>query len=273
MVKIGIILNRKFLENQAKRLIKYLEQKAEVSFYIEDSYLLKSAPKNHFNEDLFFIKGKGDIILGLVKTIEEETSIPTINPFRGIWLAMNRFLNNVYLKKGGILVPENTLNPEKVDSPFKDFIIKNIIDQKSSDFNPSIEIIDGHIHVSDKRALLEVSGGEKSYHYLFYQNFIKSKWEYKIYGIGDKVFFYKQIPTIENPNKTHNKIKIERIPELEEYTIKAMNTLNLKVASVDFLKSESGQFYLTDINSGPNFNTIQNGPQILGDFLINQAKR
>ena len=209
----------------------------------------------------------------MIKSIEKETSIPVINPFKGIWLAMNRFLNSTYLRKAGIIVPDFSLTPDNVKAPFKDYIIKNIIDQKSSKFNPSIEITSDHIHVSDERALSEVSGGEQSYHYLFYQNFIKSKWEYKLYGIGDKIFFYKHLPTIKNPNILDKRIKIKKIPELEEYALKAMNVLNLKVASIDFLKSESGQYYLIDINSGPNFNTIRNGHQLLGDFLLSQAKK
>ena len=49
--------------------------------------------------------------------------------------------------------------------------------------------------------------------------------------------------------------------------------LGLRITSVDFLKSKEGKYNLTDINSGPNFNTIENGSQILGDFLLNEAKK
>ena len=41
---------------------------------------------------------------------------------------------------------------------------------------------------------------------------------------------------------------------------------------MDFLRSKNGVYYLTDINSSPNFNYIKNGPKIVGDYLIKQAK-
>jgi len=273
LVKIGIIISNKHKKHRLKALIKYLKQKAEVSIYREDNYLLQSSPRHYFNEDLFFIKGKGNLILSLVKCIEKETSIPTINSFKGIWLAMNRFLNSVYLRKAGILVPDYTLIPEQMKAPFKNFIIKNIIDQKSSTFKPKIQFISGNLHVSDERAVLEAQGSQRFYHYYFYQRFIKSKWEYKVYGIGDQLFYFKQVPTIKNPHRVKPKMEIDKIPELEELVLKAKDALSLKIASIDFLKSKDGLYYLTDINSGPNINTIENGPKIVGDFLLEQIKK
>ena len=69
------------------------------------------------------------------------------------------------------------------------------------------------------------------------------------------------------------RIKIDPNPELEEMARKAMEVVDLKLTSIDFLQSKDGSFYLTDINSSPNFNYIKNGPKIVGDFLINQAKK
>ena len=65
--------------------------------------------------------------------------------------------------------------------------------------------------------------------------------------------------------------KIQAIPELKNIVLKVMKILNLKVTSLDFLKSKDGKFYLTDINAMPNFNYIENGPKIIADFLIEQA--
>jgi glutathione synthase/RimK-type ligase-like ATP-grasp enzyme len=66
--------------------------------------------------------------------------------------------------------------------------------------------------------------------------------------------------------------KIDKIPELKEITLKALKTTGLKISSLDFLRSKEGEFFLTDINSSPNFNYIKNGPKIVGDYLIKQAK-
>lgn len=226
-----------------------------------------------FDEDLFFVKGKTSIILNLIKFIEEkEPSIPVINPFKGIFNAIHRFMNSVLLEKAGVRVPQFSLNPCQIPSKFDDYIIKNIIDQKVYAFTPQIEKEGGHIHVSDKRALNEISNCKENYEYLYYQEFLKSKWEYKVYGFGDQLRFYKQLPVLVNPNKMESRSKINEIPELREMALKAMDALDLKVVSIDFLK-DNDKFYLTDINSTPNFNYVKNGPQIISDYLIKAAKR
>jgi glutathione synthase/RimK-type ligase-like ATP-grasp enzyme len=108
---------------------------------------------------------------------------------------------------------------------------------------------------------------------LYYQEFIKSKWEYKVYAIGEDLYFYKQLPILVNPNKMQSRREIRHIPELEEVAYKAIHALNLEISSIDFLKSKKGIYYLTDINSSPNFNYLKNGPQLVGDYLIQKAKR
>ncbi len=270
LIKIGIITNKKFIKHQAKPLLKYLRKRVDVSLYIEEEFLLKSVPKYYFDEDLFFVKGKGEIILGLVKLIEKTTNVQVINPFRAIWLAMNRFLNSTYLKKAGINLPDFSLTPDAEKPPFKDFIIKNIIDQKSSSFQPSIQITADQTQISDQRAIKDAKGEEQAFHYYFYQQYIKSQWEYKIYGIDDKLFYFQRVPSIKNPHKILPKIQIEKIPELEDVVFKIMETLNLKVTSVDFLKSKDGQYFLIDVNSSPNINNVPNGAKLVGELLINQ---
>jgi len=269
-VKIGIIIDNYHLQHKVSDFLKYLKAKAHISLYVEESFLLTNTELN-FNENLFFIKGKGKLMISLARLIENETSIPIINPPHAIWLTIHRFLNSLMLKKAGILVPDFTLIPSDHSPPFKDYIIKNIVDQKTYAFKAKIEKINGNLRVSDQRALDELNG-EENYQYLYYQKFIKSKWEYKVYCFGDTLFYYKQIPVLVNPNKMETRIKIKEIPELRETVLKAMKILNLKVVSIDFLKSKEGQFYLTDINSLPNFNYIENGPKLFANYLIKQAK-
>ena len=67
--------------------------------------------------------------------------------------------------------------------------------------------------------------------------------------------------------------KIDEIQDLREYALLAVKTINLKIASMDFLQSDGGDYFLTDINSSPNFNYIKDGPKIVGDYLINQARK
>ncbi len=271
MIKIGILIDKYHLENKVTEFLEYIKSKAEITIYIEESYLFNSS-KFDFDEDLFFTKAKGELILAFIKLIEEESSIPIINSYKGTWLAINRFLNSVFLKKAGIPLAEFSLNPKGSDPPFRDFIIKNIIDQKNYKFKPIVNKVNGRLNVADERALNEVDKTDPKYNYLYYQKFIKSKWEYKIYGIGEEVFFYKQLPILVNPNKTESRKKIDDIPELKEYCYKAMEVMDLKLTSLDFLKSKD-QFYLTDINCTPNFNYIKDGHKIVANYLLKQAKQ
>ncbi|MFX1326965.1 MAG: RimK family alpha-L-glutamate ligase [Promethearchaeota archaeon] len=271
MIKIGIIIDEYHLKYKVDEFVKYLQIKADVNIYTEESYLLNSS-KNSFEEDIFFVKAKGDLILALVKLIEEESTIPVINSYKGIYLSINRYLNSVVLKNAGLPVPEFSLNPKGFSPPFNDYIIKNIIDQDNYSFDPLILKESSQIRVADKRALEEVDG-KKNYRYLYYQKFIESEWEYKLYGIGENVLFYRQVPVLFNPNKMESRIKIPEIKELNEYCHKVMEVMDLKVTSMDFLQSKDNQFYLTDVNCTPNFNYIKNGHKIVADYLIEQVKK
>jgi hypothetical protein len=268
-IKIGIIIDKYHLEYKVTEFLKYLKSIAKVSFYVEESYLLNSA--NHsYEEELFFVKGKGDLILGFVKLIEEETSIPVINSYIGNWNAIHRFMHSTKLRKAGILIPDYSLNPVNWSNPFQSYIIKNIIDQKNYKFKPNTEEKNGQLRVSDQRALNEA----EDYQYLLYQKFIQSKWEYKIYGIGEEqIYFHRQLPVLVNANKMESRREIDEIPELKEVAIKAMETLDLKISSIDFLKSKEGQYFLTDINCTPNFNYLKNGYKIVADYLLKQIKQ
>ncbi|MFX0082309.1 MAG: RimK family alpha-L-glutamate ligase [Candidatus Hodarchaeota archaeon] len=270
MKKIGIIIDKYHLKYKVSEFLKYLKSKAKIKLYTEETFLLEGS-KIDFDESLFFVKGKGDLILAYLKLIETVTDIPVVNSYRGNWLAINRFLNSVVLRRIGIPIPDFSLNPKGSIPPFRDYIIKNIIDQKNYKFKPIVHKENGRLKVADERALNEVDKVDPRYNYLYYQKFIKSKWEYKVYGIGEKIYFYKQIPILVNPNKTESRREIDRDPELEEYCYKAMEEMDLKLASLDFLKSQD-QFFLTDINCTPNFNYIKEGHKIVADFLLKQAK-
>lgn len=270
MKKIGIIIDEYHLKYKVDEFLKYLNSKADVKIYIEESFLLNSS-EHRFNEDIFFVKAKGDLILSLVKLIEEESTIPVINSYKGTYLSINRYLNSITLKTAGLPVPEFSLNPKDFDPPFNDYIIKNIIDQDNYAFSPVIIKESEYTRVADKRALDEVNG-IKNYGYFYYQKFIDSEWEYKLYGIGEEILCYKQLPVLFNPNKIESRRKIPENKELIEYAYKVMEVMNLKLTSMDFLQSKDNHFYLTDVNCTPNFNYIKNGHKIVADFLLNEIK-
>lgn len=268
MTRIGIIIDKYHLENKVTNFIKYLKSKAEVNIYLEEVYLLNSANYN-IDDDLVFVKGKTELLLNLVKLLEFKTKINVINSFRGIYATIHRFLNSLLLDKAGVPVPRYSLNPVAIVPPFDDFISKNIIDQKVYAFKPRIDKKEGHLRVHDERALNESA---ENNNFMYYQEFIKSKWEYKVYGVGEQLFYYKQLPTLVDPDKMKSRQPIDRIPELDEISHKAMESLDLKIVSIDYMKNK-GTFYLTDINSIPNFNYMKNGHKIVADYLIYQAKK
>jgi len=270
--KLGLIVDKYHLEKKVEQFINYMRNICELSIYVEENYVIDFNDLN-FDEDIFFVKGKGDLILNFAKFLERETSIPVINSSKGIWLAFNRFLNSVLLRKAGIRVPDFSLNPKKNNPPFKDYIIKNVRDQDNYAFNPEVKESDNHTMVQDRRAFEEVYGKNALYNFFYYQEYIESEFEYKIYGIGEDLYFYKQKPILRDPDKMKSRIKIESIPELSETAYRVMDLFNLKITSLDFLKSKQGNYFLTDVNSTPNFNYLKNGPKIIGDFLLSQTKR
>ncbi len=271
MIKIGLITDKYHLEKKSTQFLNYCKTIAKVSIYIEENYLLDFSNYN-FDENIFFVKTKGDLALNLVKLIEQETDIPVINSSSSISLAFNRFLNSVFLRRAGVQVPDFTINPVGIIPPFKDYIMKNIKDQKNYAFNPQIHKEGGFLKVTDMRAIGESSGIKPKYSHIYFQEFVKSKWEYKVYLIGDDLFYFKQIPILLNPDKMKSRIKIDKDTELTEMSYKAAEAIGLKISSMDFLRSKDGVYYLSDINSSPNFNYFKNGPKKVGDYLIKQAK-
>ncbi len=272
MKKLGLIIDKYHLEKKAQEFIQYMRDKCELSQYIEETYFVDYKEHN-FDEDIFFVKGKGDLILNFAKLLERATDIPVINSTKGIWFAFNRFLNSTLLRKAGIRVPEFSLNPKDDKPPFQDYIVKNVRDQDNYAFDPEVQIINNHVIVHDKRALEETYEKNALYNFLYYQEYIESEFEYKIYGVGENLYYYKQKPLLREPNKMKTRTKIEPITELGEIAHKVMELLDLKITSLDFLNSDDNIYYLTDVNSTPNFNYMSNGPQIIGEYLLSQAKR
>ena len=271
MITIGLIIDRYHLEKKVSEFLNYTNQRAKINIYLEEEYLVDFSDYS-FNEDIFFVKAKGDLVINLVKLIERSTHIPVVNPSRGIILAFSRFHNSVVLKKAGINIPDFEMIPIESKTNFEEFITKNIKDQKNYAFQPEIRNRDGKVNIFDERSLKESNGKTPKYTHLYYQRFIKSNWEYKVYVIGDQLFFYKQFPVLVNPNKMESRLEIPVIKEIREMAIKATESIGLKISSCDFLKSDEGEFFLTDINSSPNFNYIKNGTKIIYEYLLKEAK-
>ncbi|MEJ2296326.1 MAG: hypothetical protein P8Y23_16375, partial [Candidatus Lokiarchaeota archaeon] len=225
------------LENKVKQFITYMKKVCKLSIYVEENYIV-DFNEVKFDEDLFFVKGKGDVILNFAKSLEIDLDIPVINSSKGIWLAYNRFLNSSLLRNAGIQVPNFSLNPKDKPPPFQSFIIKNVRDQDNYSFNPTIRRSNRFIEVRDERALEEVYGTDAQYNFFYYQEYIESEYEYKIYGIGEDLYYYKQKPLLEDLDKMKSRVVIDPLTELGEIAYKVMKLFDLKITSLDFLKSK-----------------------------------
>jgi len=271
-MKIGIITER-FEVPRLASLVDYLEKYAVVNLYVEEELLLDSRNIG-FREDVFFTKGSGYVLLAAARLAEGGGSgrknIPVVNDAASIRIGIHRFLHNTVCREAGVNVPDFSLGTH--DSvPFRKFIAKNIIDQRHLRFLNVLPLVGGPGMQVPPVETAEEAGREssvKDFH--LFQRFIESRYEYKVYGFGDRLLFYRQTPVLVNPDKMLSRKPIEPIPELARIARLAMKATGLRVTSMDFLE-ENGKFYMTDINPNPNFNYVPDGPKILGDYLMELA--
>ena len=273
-MKVGIITNA-YEVPRIRSLVDHLGRKAEVRIYVEDDLLLDFHDLS-FDENVFFTKGKGYVLLTLARLAEEygrPKGVHVINNARSIWIAMHRFMHFTISRRAGVRVPDFALARE-APGGFGKFIAKNIIDQnhlRNLDILPLVGE-SGNAAVPDIKTGEEAGDDPRVKKFHLFQRFVESEYEYKVYGFGHRLFYYRQTPVLENPNKMETRVPIDEIPELRRMALLAMKATGLRITSMDFL-CENGKYYLTDINAVPNFNYLNKGPEILGDYLLEMAQR
>jgi len=271
--KVGIITDA-YEATRIGGLLDYLKGKAEVKIYVEEELVLDSQDLQ-FDEDVFFTKGKGYTLLALARMAEEygrDSGARVVNDSRSIWNTMHRFVHCTLLSRTGIRVPDHSFGPSG-SARFEHYIVKNIIDQnhlRALHVLPMFGGSDDDDEVPRIDTAEEAGGGPRVGEFHLYQRVIESEYEYKVYGFGDQLLFYRQVPVARNPNKMESRVPIPGIPELRDMAIGAMKATGLRITSMDFLK-EDGDYYLTDINPVPNFNYIEGGAEILGNYLLKLA--
>ncbi|GAB4328091.1 MAG: hypothetical protein Kow0069_35200 [Promethearchaeota archaeon] len=272
-MRIGIITNA-YEAPRVRPLANYLESRgAHVAWYVEEERVADSAGLP-FNEDAFFVKGKGYVLVELARLAQEygdEVGAPVVNSPRAIWNAAHRFVYCLLCRRAGVPVPAFSVARAE-DARFDRFIAKNLIDQN-------------HLRALDAFPVVgrpgdpipDLNTGEEAgrdsivprFHLV--QEYVESEYEYKVYVFGPKFFFYRQVPVLVNPHKMETRVPVPEDPELRSLAAAAVGALGLEVASVDFLKPEGRGYLLTDINSIPNFNYVEHGPGVLGEYLLSRA--
>jgi hypothetical protein len=267
-MKIGILASSHEVP-RIQSLLRYLEGKAEVHLHVDELCLIDSGA-TAFDDQVVFTKGKGYALLTMAR-IAEASGIPVVNSAHAIWVAAHRLLASIACRQAGVRVPEFSVGTSAPDA-FGKVIVKNLVDQNHLRFLDILPIVGGPRSQIPPITTAEEAGiSELVPHYHFYQRFLHTKFEYKVYGFGEKLLYYRQLPVLVNPDKMSTRVQIDEVPELRHAAQSAMRATGLKIASLDFLE-ERGEFYLTDVNSTPNFNYIAEGAKIVGDYLLAIAR-
>ncbi len=187
----------------------------------------------------------------------EKSGVRCVNRARAGRLADHRMLTMTRVAKAGGCVPSFTFcNP--ADIPYRKAVWKN---RKEGDGKkPYI--------VGPKEGHSAAPAGPQ-----FYQRYIQSRWEYKIYCIGTDYFYYRQRPQLIEPDKHKTREPIAPDERLRRAARTVQDATGLEVASIDFLYSAAeDRYYCTDVNARPGIRHIESGPKRLGRYLLERAR-
>lgn len=267
-MKVGIIATAHEVPRVAS-LLRYLEREAQVRLYVDEETLVDSRA-TAFDEDLIFTKGRGYALLTMARLAESQ-GIAVVNGAHATWIATHRLMTSIVCRQAGVRVPEFSLGTTAPDG-FERVVVKNIVDHNHLRFLDVLPIVAGPGSQVPPITTAEEAGTADivpRFHY--YQRFLKSQYEHKVYVIGERLLFYRQLPVLVNPDKMATRVQIDEVPALAQAARAATRATGLAIASLDFLE-EDGAFYLTDVNSTPNFNHIDGGAKLVGDYLLAVAR-
>jgi hypothetical protein len=267
-MKVGVIATAHEVP-RVSSLLRYLEREAEVRLYVDEETLVDSRATT-FDEDVIFTKGRGYGLLAMARLAESQ-GIAVVNGAHATWIATHRLMTSIVCRRAGVRMPEFSLGTS-APSEFDRVIVKNIVDQHHLRFLDVLPIVAGQRSPIPPIATAEEAGTADivpEFHY--FQRFLNSRYEYKVYAIGERMLFYRQLPVLVNPDKMATRVQIDEVPELAQAARSAMHATGLVIASLDFLE-EDGAFYLTDVNSTPNYNYIDGGAKLVGDYLLANAR-
>ena len=267
-MKVGIIATAHEVPRVAS-LLRHLGPRAQVTLHVDEETLVDSRD-TAFDEDVLFTKGRGYGLLTMAR-IAEAQGVCVVNSARATWLATHRPLCGLACRQAGVRVPDFALGTA-VPASFERTIVKNVVDHHHLRFLDVLPIVAAPGDAIPSVATAEEAGdGEIVPRFHYFQRFLRTRWEYKVYVVGERQWHFRQAPVLANPDKMSTRVKIEPVPELEAAATRAVRATGLVVASLDFLE-EDGLYYLTDVNCTPNFNYLEDGAAIVGDFLVTLAR-
>lgn len=208
--------------------------------------------------------------------------IPIVNTPTALLISIDRSVTAAILRGEGLPVPDFFCGyPHSV--PFLPFVAKNIFDVNVSVMasatatQPDLHqqpITNVFASQESKPAPILVRTPEEQQQLpklpIFAQEYLKSAWEYKVYGIGPKILMYRQHPTLDHADKLATRERIPPEPEMVAITQKAMRLLALELCSMDFL-DDNGRVALTDVNFSPALETDPDGYPMLAEYLVTKG--
>ncbi len=268
-MKVGIIATAYEVPRVAS-LLRHLEGRAQVTLHVDEETLVDSRG-TFFDEDVIFTKGRGYGLLTMARVAESQC-VRVVNGAHATWLATHRLPCGLACRQAGVRVPDFALGTSPPLS-FDRVIVKNIVDHHHLRFLGVLPIVAAPETPLPPIPTAEEAGpGEIVPRFHYFQRFLRTRYEYKVYVIGERQLHFRQAPVLVNPDKMATRVRIDAVPELTEAAQRVARATGLAIASLDFLE-EDGLFYLTDVNATPNFNHLEDGAAMIGDYLLELARR
>ena len=251
---IGIITNT-YEFNRIQPLLEVFKNHPEVRVEVlTDEEHILSSECIHQDWNIGFTKGRGPLIQAQACYLE-NAGIPIHNCSYAIHVTNHRMWVSSLIQAAGVPQPAFAVGQEK-EIDFSRYIRKNLSVEFDSKFVPEIRY----------RGTSPPDSG-----IYYFQEIIDTEWEYKVYSFGDKFMYFKQVPVMVNPDKMSTRCPIPENPILREYVQRIKAVTRLSITSVDFLKDGSN-YYVTDVNSAPNFNHLPKGAELVAMWLVAETR-
>ena len=264
-MKIEILTERYHIA-KLQSLLEWLRPRASITLTMTDSAVLDTRSERG-DCDLVFVKGQSDLLLGLAR-LRADRGLRVVNCPDAIWASTNRHLHCLLAERAGVLVPPVMLGVADA-CDFDPRVVKNVFDQRHVRFRELLPIVaDRSYAIPAIPAAAEAGGPETEEHHVF-QKVINSRYEYKVYGVGDEFFFQRRVPMLPNVERHTTRERLDENPTLAGAARAVMAAIGLDIASIDFLE-EDGAFYFIDINATPNFAEIADLVPRVGSYLLDQ---
>ena len=211
--------------------------------------------------------------------IISDLGVFTINPIESMIIARDKFYSLFKLKENNIPIPSTIVTEdvllamEKVKE-WKEAVLKPLMGSLGYG---SIKTNEADIAYNIGKAFLSINQP------LYIQEYIrKPQRDIRVFVVGDKVLgsVYRISYTSWKTNVAQGAkvVKAPKIPEVEEYALKAAKALNLYYAGVDIAETPENGYVVFEVNAAPLWRGFQKATGInpadeIAKFVIEHIRR